>query len=169
MAVVIGGLGSLAGAVWGAVLLVALPDLTHSRDRAARRCRRALAQRLEGNLPLAVFGLTLIVVMIAAPGGVQGAARGSAGRCRRWRARRRPEQRPADRTPHRSAPTNRDRRRGRCPRCIARHGAVSRIATAIAAARPPPRPAATDDTGAGGGAACPASPTPRSWSARTCR
>ena len=40
MAVVIGGLGSLAGAVWGAVLLVALPDLTHSVDRAAHALAR---------------------------------------------------------------------------------------------------------------------------------
>lgn len=27
---------------------------------------------MEGNLPLAIFGVTLIVVMIAAPGGIQG-------------------------------------------------------------------------------------------------
>ena len=52
MAVVIGGLGSLAGAVWGAVLLVALPDLTHAVDRTLN-LSPALAQRLEGNLPLA--------------------------------------------------------------------------------------------------------------------
>jgi ABC-type branched-subunit amino acid transport system permease subunit len=65
LAVVIGGLGSLAGAVWGAVLLVALPYLTES----------LAGQRFQGNLPLAIFGLALIVVMIAAPGGVQGAIR----------------------------------------------------------------------------------------------
>jgi len=35
----------------------------------------AVAQRLQGNLPLAIFGLTLIVVMIAAPGGLQGLIR----------------------------------------------------------------------------------------------
>lgn len=71
MAIVIGGLGSLAGAVWGAVLLVALPDLTHSLTDLFT-LSPALAQRWEGNLPLAIFGITLIVVMIAAPGGVQG-------------------------------------------------------------------------------------------------
>ncbi|MEU6021862.1 branched-chain amino acid ABC transporter permease [Micromonospora sp. NPDC047134] len=71
MAVVIGGLGRLAGAVWGALLLVALPDLTHSLTNLFT-LSPAAAQRLEGNLPLAIFGATLIVVMIAAPGGVQG-------------------------------------------------------------------------------------------------
>jgi branched-chain amino acid transport system permease protein len=72
LAVVVGGLGSLAGAVWGALVLVLLPellgDLTHAMHLSA-----AATQRLEGNLPLAVFGLTLIVVMIGAPSGIQGA------------------------------------------------------------------------------------------------
>jgi branched-chain amino acid transport system permease protein len=69
MAIVIGGLGSLTGALWGAVLLVALPalanSLTDSIDVSA-----AVAQRLEGNLPLAIFGAVLILVMLAAPGGI---------------------------------------------------------------------------------------------------
>ena len=69
MAIVIGGLGSLVGAVWGALLLVALPATTHSLtdniDVSA-----AVAQRLEGNLPLAIFGVVLILVMLAAPGGI---------------------------------------------------------------------------------------------------
>ncbi|MBB5872639.1 branched-chain amino acid transport system permease protein [Allocatelliglobosispora scoriae] len=69
MAVVVGGLGSLTGAVWGALLLVVLPDLTHTLTEGLSP---SAAQRLEGNLSLAVFGLTLIVVMIAAPGGIQG-------------------------------------------------------------------------------------------------
>ncbi|RSM51290.1 branched-chain amino acid ABC transporter permease [Actinoplanes sp. ATCC 53533] len=69
MAIVIGGLGSLAGAVWGAVLLVALPALTHSATDSID-VSPAVAQRLEGNLPLALFGITLIVVMLAAPGGI---------------------------------------------------------------------------------------------------
>ncbi|MFI5932924.1 branched-chain amino acid ABC transporter permease [Actinoplanes sp. NPDC051494] len=64
MAIVIGGLGSLAGAVWGAVLLVALPALAHSVTDGID------VQRLEGNLPLALFGITLVVVMLAAPGGI---------------------------------------------------------------------------------------------------
>ncbi|MDR7274672.1 branched-chain amino acid ABC transporter permease [Catenuloplanes atrovinosus] len=74
MAIVVGGLGSLAGAVWGAILLVALPDLT-ARVTEVFALPPALAQRLEGNLPLAVFGITLIVVMILAPGGIQGLVR----------------------------------------------------------------------------------------------
>ncbi|MEV0455298.1 branched-chain amino acid ABC transporter permease [Catellatospora methionotrophica] len=82
MAVVIGGLGSLSGAVWGAILLVALPDLTHDSAQLVS-LPPAVAQRLEGNLPLAVFGLTLIVVMIAAPGGVQGLLRRIGARARR--------------------------------------------------------------------------------------
>jgi branched-chain amino acid transport system permease protein len=69
MAIVIGGLGSLAGAVWGAVLLVALPALTQSATDSID-VSPALAQRLEGNLPLALFGVTLVVVMLAAPGGI---------------------------------------------------------------------------------------------------
>jgi branched-chain amino acid transport system permease protein len=64
MAIVIGGLGSLAGATWGAVLLVALPALAHTVTEGID------AQRLEGNLPLALFGITLVVVMLAAPGGI---------------------------------------------------------------------------------------------------
>ncbi|MFV2100982.1 branched-chain amino acid ABC transporter permease [Micromonospora sp. LOL_024] len=85
MAVVIGGLGRLAGAVWGAFLLVALPDLTHSLTELFT-LSPAAAQRLEGNLPLAIFGVTLIVVMIAAPGGVQGLLSRLTGTLRvRWR------------------------------------------------------------------------------------
>ncbi|MGN9919093.1 branched-chain amino acid ABC transporter permease [Micromonospora palomenae] len=88
MAIVIGGLGSLAGAVWGAVLLVALQDLP-SLVTDTFTLPAGLAQRLEGNLALAVFGLILIVVMLAAPGGLQGAARRLTARLR-----------PGRRTPH---------------------------------------------------------------------
>src|SRR6185503_5577289 len=79
VAIVIGGLGSLWGAVWGALLLVLLPyvanKLTEGLDLSP-----ALAGRLHGNLPLAIFGLSLIVVVLAAPGGIQGALR----RLARW-------------------------------------------------------------------------------------
>ena len=70
MAVVIGGLGSLVGAFWGALLLVALPEVTN-RMTDLLTVSPAVAQRLEGNLPLAIFGATLVVVMLAAPGGIQ--------------------------------------------------------------------------------------------------
>jgi branched-chain amino acid transport system permease protein len=82
LAVVVGGLGSLAGAVWGAALLVFLPDLAHTASQQFSLSPGA-ALRLEGNLPLAIFGLTLIVVMIAAPGGIQGLVRRVIGGPRR--------------------------------------------------------------------------------------
>jgi branched-chain amino acid transport system permease protein len=72
LAIVLGGLGSMLGAVWGALLLVLLPyvvtQLTRDIEMSA-----SLANRLEGNLPLAIFGLTLIIVMLLAPSGIQGA------------------------------------------------------------------------------------------------
>jgi branched-chain amino acid transport system permease protein len=74
LAIVVGGLGSLAGAVWGSLLLVVLPELIAGlTDRFT--LSTAATQRLAGNLPLAVFGITLILVMIATPGGLQGLLR----------------------------------------------------------------------------------------------
>jgi branched-chain amino acid transport system permease protein len=71
MAVVVGGLGHLAGAVWGALILVALPEITSSvGDRLP--VSADLATRLEGNLSLFVFGIVLIVVTIVFPRGIQG-------------------------------------------------------------------------------------------------
>ncbi|MEV0897678.1 branched-chain amino acid ABC transporter permease [Actinoplanes sp. NPDC049802] len=64
MAIVIGGLGSLFGALWGAVLLVLLPTLAQSVGEQTG------SQQLEGNLALVVFGVVLVVVMLAAPGGL---------------------------------------------------------------------------------------------------
>jgi branched-chain amino acid transport system permease protein len=88
LAVVVGGLGSLTGAVWGSLLLVLLPWLT---DRLTGDLALApgLRQKLAGNLPLSVFGLLLIIVMIAAPDGIQGLL----NRVGRW-ARGRREHRP---------------------------------------------------------------------------
>nr|WP_239169037.1 branched-chain amino acid ABC transporter permease [Actinoplanes deccanensis] len=64
MAIVIGGLGRLSGALIGAFLLVALPALAHEIGEASG------SQRLEGNLALTFFGVVLVVVMLAAPGGL---------------------------------------------------------------------------------------------------
>lgn len=65
--VVVGGLGSLTGAIWGAVLLVLLPswsnDFAHSLS---------LSTNVQGNLPFAIYGLVLIVAMLAWPTGIQG-------------------------------------------------------------------------------------------------
>ena len=76
-AVVLGGLGSLLGAVWGAAVLVLLPSWTQ-RPRATRsRC----PTRSAANLPLAIYGLVLIVAMLVWPSGIQGGVRALAGSC----------------------------------------------------------------------------------------
>ena len=71
MAAVVGGIGSLAGAVWGAVLLVALPHFI-STATARLPLSTDLAQRLDGNLAVAVFGLVLVLVVLLAPQGIHG-------------------------------------------------------------------------------------------------
>jgi branched-chain amino acid transport system permease protein len=83
LAIVLGGLGSLWGAVWGAVLLVLLPQLTNEVTDALQ-LSPAAQNRLQGNLPLAIFGLTVVVVMISAPGGLAG----QSGRLARWARQR---------------------------------------------------------------------------------
>jgi len=69
-AVILGGLGSLTGAVWGSLLLVLVPSWASDFGGSAH-----LSHDVAANLPLAVYGLVLVVVMIAFPGGVQGALR----------------------------------------------------------------------------------------------
>jgi branched-chain amino acid transport system permease protein len=68
--VVIGGLGSLIGAVWGAALLVFLPNWTN--DIASSF---SLSSNVSHNLPIAVYGLVLIVAMLVWPSGIQGGVR----------------------------------------------------------------------------------------------
>lgn len=58
-AVVIGGLGSLRGAIWGSVIVVALNKFLQDVD-------------VNDNAPAAIYGLMLIIVMLAVPGGIQG-------------------------------------------------------------------------------------------------
>jgi branched-chain amino acid transport system permease protein len=84
--VVIGGLGSLVGAIWGAALLVLLPnwttDLAHSFS---------LSNNVSNNLPLAIYGVVLILAMLLWPTGIQGAVRALWGRGRRlWAQGRMP-------------------------------------------------------------------------------
>ena len=66
-AVVLGGLGSMVGAIWGAALLVLLPgwssDLAHSFS---------LSQNVSANLQLAIYGVILIAAMLMWPSGIQG-------------------------------------------------------------------------------------------------
>jgi branched-chain amino acid transport system permease protein len=73
-AAVIGGLGSLTGAVWGAIIVIYLG--TFIRDRVDDlHLSSASAAKLHDNLPNAVYGLLLVVVMLALPGGIQGFVR----------------------------------------------------------------------------------------------
>jgi branched-chain amino acid transport system permease protein len=75
--VVLGGLGSLAGAVWGAIVLVMLPSWTNDLSDSLE-----LSGDVKGNLPLALYGVSLIVVMLGAPNGIQGAVKGVVDRMR---------------------------------------------------------------------------------------
>lgn len=74
-AMVIGGMGSLFGAVIGAALIVYVPiwitDLVNSPT-----------SNLEANLPNLVFGLLVIAVVLVAPGGIDGVLRRGARRLR---------------------------------------------------------------------------------------
>lgn len=69
-AIVLGGLGSLAGAVYGSILLVLLPTWSSSLASSL-----SLSRNVYANLPLAVYGLVLILVMLVFPSGLQGALR----------------------------------------------------------------------------------------------
>jgi branched-chain amino acid transport system permease protein len=81
--VVIGGLGSLWGAIWGSALLVLLPawsnDLGHSFS---------LSSKVSANLPLAIYGAVLVVAMLLWPSGIQGALRVGAAKVRALRTGR---------------------------------------------------------------------------------
>ncbi len=68
--VVLGGLGSLAGAVWGAILLVFLPSWTTDLAHAF-----SLSNQVSFNLPLAIYGAVLILAMLIWPSGIQGGLR----------------------------------------------------------------------------------------------
>ena len=75
---VVGGLGSLAGAAYGAVLVTFLPPWSTDIANAL-----SLPTKVQLNLPLAFFGLTLIVAMLAFPFGLQGLLRQLWARVRR--------------------------------------------------------------------------------------
>src|SRR5450631_3023265 len=65
--VVVGGMGTLIGPVWGAILLTVLPELL----------------RGIGDLRLVVYGVALTLVVLFMPGGIAQAARLALGRLRR--------------------------------------------------------------------------------------
>jgi branched-chain amino acid transport system permease protein len=84
--VVLGGLGSLVGAIWGAALLTLLPNWT---DNLAHSF--SLSNQVTDNLPLAIYGVVLIAAMLVWPSGIQGGVRALAGRLgtvSAWRAKR---------------------------------------------------------------------------------
>lgn len=68
-AIVIGGIGRLPGAIWGALVIVFVPDLLSSLNDNAIH----LPTTVRDQLPPALFGLVLIVAMLGFPYGIQGA------------------------------------------------------------------------------------------------
>ena len=82
--VVIGGLGSLSGAIWGAALLVLLPNWT--TDLASSF---SLSTNVSNNLPLAIYGLVLIALILLWPCGIQGGLRALGRSAAARRAQRR--------------------------------------------------------------------------------
>jgi branched-chain amino acid transport system permease protein len=69
-AAVIGGLGSLAGALWGSLLFVFVP--TYLTDVASSH---GLSSAASSSIPIAAYGVVLIVVMLVFPAGIQGGVR----------------------------------------------------------------------------------------------
>jgi branched-chain amino acid transport system permease protein len=69
-AIILGGLGSLAGAVWGSLILVLVPSWASDYAASAN-----VPHDIASNLPPAIFGLVLIGVMLVFPRGLQGALR----------------------------------------------------------------------------------------------
>jgi branched-chain amino acid transport system permease protein len=96
--VVLGGLGSLTGAIWGAALLVLLPNWTNDLAHSF-----SLSRNVSDNLPLAIYGIVLIGAMLLWPSGIQGGVRALGGRLRDARTRR------ASGTPSSAASTSRKR------------------------------------------------------------
>ncbi|HXO06700.1 MAG TPA: branched-chain amino acid ABC transporter permease [Solirubrobacteraceae bacterium] len=86
--VVLGGLGSLFGAAWGAALLVLLPNWTNDLANSF-----SLSTKVSANLPLAIYGLVLIAAILVWPSGIQGGVR-ALGRWLRGRWTRRGADRP---------------------------------------------------------------------------
>ena len=87
-ALVLGGLGSLWGALWGALALVYFQvwtdDLAELLD---------LRTDISDNLPLALYGVVLIVIVLAFPAGIQGGLRKVWVRVRRPAPSQSPSQR----------------------------------------------------------------------------
>jgi branched-chain amino acid transport system permease protein len=67
---VLGGLGSLVGAVWGACVLVLVPSFLTNFAAS-----HGFSANTSPNIPIIAYGVVLIVVMLVFPSGIQGAIR----------------------------------------------------------------------------------------------
>jgi branched-chain amino acid transport system permease protein len=66
-AAVIGGLGTLPGALWGSLLIILVPP--YVTDVATSY---GLSNKIGSNIPTAAYGVVLILVMLVFPRGIQG-------------------------------------------------------------------------------------------------
>jgi branched-chain amino acid transport system permease protein len=71
LGIVIGGIGTLWGALWGSILVVALPDYLSTVAEDVTQGNTVWFNKLNGNLALILFGVAMIVVILFAPGGIQ--------------------------------------------------------------------------------------------------
>jgi branched-chain amino acid transport system permease protein len=69
-AAILGGLGSLAGAVWGSLVLVFLPPYITNVATS-----HGLSSSTGANIPIVAYGVVLILVMLLFPHGIQGGLR----------------------------------------------------------------------------------------------
>jgi branched-chain amino acid transport system permease protein len=69
-AAVLGGLGSLAGAVWGSLVLVLVPPYLMNLAQS-----HGLSSAKSSSIPIAAYGVVLIIVMLVFPAGIQGGLR----------------------------------------------------------------------------------------------
>jgi branched-chain amino acid transport system permease protein len=69
-AAVLGGLGTLPGAVWGSLVIVLVP--TYVTDVATSH---GLSTSAAANIPVVAYGVVLIAVMLVFPNGIQGGVR----------------------------------------------------------------------------------------------
>jgi len=74
-AAVLGGLGSLAGAVWGSVLFVLVPSYLTNVAQGHGGKLFGLSPGASAFVPIAAYGVVLIAVVLAFPSGIQGALR----------------------------------------------------------------------------------------------
>jgi branched-chain amino acid transport system permease protein len=93
-AAVIGGLGTLPGAVWGSLVIVLVP--TYATDVATSH---GLSTTVASNIPVAAYGVVLILVMLIFPQGIQGGVRWLLGlfgisAASTWRTASMPDARP---------------------------------------------------------------------------